>query len=608
MRNHLRSPSNIRALIEFNRGGRSQWLQNLRIAGWLLLVLLSMGECRFCLAQELEVQAETGVKVKMRDEVTLVADIYRPKAQGKYPVILERTPYDRKADLWKVRRMASHGYVVIFQDTRGRYDSEGQFYPFKYESQDGYDTVEWAANLDFSNGKVGMNGGSYVGATQLLAAMAKPPHLVAILPILTASEYYDGWTYENGALMQWFAGTWASFLSLDTIRKLAIGRAQMRAWTEELPVESYPLVKLPAAMDYAPYFRDWVLHEREDEYWRQWKVSDHYSEISVKGLHVGGWHDIFVKGSIRNFMGLRASGPTPEVREGQKMIIGPWAHAPTSPEGKIGDVIFGKEAMQDWGDIALEWADYILKGVQNRFASTAPVRIFVMGENKWRDEQEFPLARARSTKYYLRTPEARAARGNLSLEPPKDEAPREYLYDPAQPVPTLGGRLCCSVEIPAGPFDLRPYESRSDVLVYSTPPLEKDIEATGFITLELYAKSTGLDTDFTAWLADVEPNGYARYLVDGIVRGRYRNSTEKAELLTPGEIYKYTIDLWATSNLFRKGHQIQVYLSSSNFPRFNRNLNTGEMTLGSVRMSKALQTVYSDRKHPSALILPVVPR
>ena len=607
MRNHLRSPSNISALIEFNRGGRSQWLQNLRIAGWLLLVLLSMGECRFCLAEVFEIQVETAVKAKMRDGVTLVADIYRPKTLGKYPVILQRTPYDRKGDAVTARMLASHGYVVILQDTRGRFDSEGQFYPFKYESQDGYDTVEWAAGLDCSNGKVGMYGASYVGATQMLAAMARPPHLAAILPYVTASEYYDGWTYENGALMQWFASSWASFLSLDTIRKLALGHAQMRTWAEELPVENYPLLKLPEAIDYAPYFRDWVLHEREDEYWRQWKVSDHYSEISVMGLHMGGWHDIFVKGSIRNFMGLQSSGPTPEVREGQKMIIGPWAHAATSPEGKVGDVVFGKEAVLDNSKITLDWADYVLKGIQNQFASGAPVRIFVMGENKWRDEQEFPLARARSAKYYLRTPEAKAAGGLLSLEPAKDEPPREYLYDPDQPVPTLGGRLCCGPELPAGPFDLRPYDTRSDVLVYSTPVLEKDVEATGFITLEFYAKSTALDTDFTAWLADVEPNGYARYLADGIVRARYRNSTEKAELLTPGEIYKYTIDLWATSNLFRKGHQIQVYLSSSNFPRFNRNLNTGEMTLGSVRMSKAHQTVYSDSKHPSALILPVVP-
>jgi hypothetical protein len=250
----------------------------------------------------------------------------------------------------------------------------------------------------------------------------------------------------------------------------------------------------------------------------------------------------------------------------------------------------------------LRWFDYALKGIRNEYASGVPVRIFVMGENAWRDEQEFPPARARSTNYYLR-------RGTLSTAPPGEEPPQSYEYDPANPVPTIGGRLCCANhQLPPGPADQRPNESRPDVLVFSTPPLEKDTEVTGFIRLKLYAASSATDTDFTAMLTDVEPSGYSRLLTDGIVRARYRHGTSRAEPIEPGKIYEYDIDLWATSNLFKAGHRIRLAVSSSNFPRFDRNLNTGEPILGATRMVKARQTIYHDAQHPSALVVPVIPR
>ena len=549
--------------------------------------------------QPYRVTIHSGVAVAMRDGVKLTADIYQPEAEGKFPVLLERTPYNRAGGAGSASAMAAHGYVVVIQDTRGRFDSQGEFYPFRYESQDGYDTVEWAAGLPYANGKVGMFGGSYVGATQMLAALSSPPHLVAIQPYVTASEYYDGWTYQNGALMQWFASSWSSGLAVDTLRRKASGLQDPKSWVAQLPVDTYRMLELPPVSALAPYFGDWVAHERDDDYWRPWKISDHYAEMNVKALHAGGWHDIFLKGTIQNYVGMRSASPA---RADQRLLLGPWAHADTSPEGKIGDVTFGKSAVLDSDGTILRWYDYALKGVRNEYATGAPVRLFIMGENAWRDEREFPLARTRNTKYYLRN-------GALSTDAPGAEEPAAYEYDPANPVPTIGGRLCCgNNQLPPGPADQRPNEGRPDVLVFSTPPLTKDVEATGWVKATLYASSSAVDTDFTALLADVEPSSYARFLTDGVARARYRNSTTRPEPIEPGKIYEYAIDLWATSNLFKAGHRIRLYVSSSNFPRFNRNLNTGEPIAGSARLVKASQRIYHDAQHPSTLVLPVIPR
>lgn len=559
------------------------------------------------LSQDQSVIVDTNVEARMRDGVPLMADIYRPAAEGKHPVLLTRTPYNRR-DPVTGTYLASHGYVAILQDTRGRFDSQGEFEPFRNEASDGFDTVEWAAALPYSNGTVGMFGGSYVGATQMLAASAAPPHLTSIYPYVTASEYYEGWTYQGGALAQWFASSWTSGLAVDTLRRK--GASQPRAWSPLLPVDDYPLLRVPPASDLAPYFRDWVQHETDDDYWKPVKVSDHYRRMTVKALHTGGWHDLFLKGSITNFVQLRRRAATPAARSGQRLVVGPWAHARTSPEGKIGDVVFGENAVLDMNRSIVEWADWSLRGVRNRWAEGAPVRIFVMGRNIWRDEQEFPLARANVRRYYLGSANGAnsiGGDGQLLAEPPAASKTEVFEYDPMNPVPTVGGRLCCGNEIPPGPFDQRPIEGRKDVLVFSTPPLERDIEVTGFIRLELYAATSAVDTDFTAIVADVRADGYATFITDGIVRARYRNSTRKAEYVEPGKGVRYDIDLWATSNVFLAGHRIRLYVSSSNFPRFNRNLNTGEPTARATRAVKATQSVYHDKDRPSALVLPVIP-
>ena len=574
-------------------------------------IVVAKGKPTLASQERYEVVVDHGVQIKMRDGVSLVADIYRPRGKSKFPVLVERTPYDRKDEAGMATALASHGYVVVLQDTRGRYESGGEFYPFRDESQDGFDTVEWAAKLSNSDGKVGMFGGSYVGATQMLAAIAVPPHLIAIFPYVTGSDYYDGWTYQNGVLMQWFTSSWTSLLTTDTLRRRAEETLRPKEWVSTLPVENYPLLTVPAPAGLAPYFRDWMQHERSDAYWQRWRISDHYREMKVLGLHAAGWHDLFLKGSIKNYTGLHSEAADPKIRNGQQLLIGPWAHAPTSAEGKVGDVVFGKAAVLDMTGTALKWFDYTLKGLQNEYTRAAPVRLFIMGENIWRDEQEFPLARTRYTKYYLhsgRGANGPASDGELNIQTLSGERPDTFEYDPKNPVPTIGGRLCCGQAIPPGPYDQRPNESRSDVLIFSTPKLESDLEVTGFVTLEVFASTSATDTDFTALIADVDESGYARFLTDGVVRARYREGTERAEEVVPGKVYKYTIDLWATSNVFKKGHRLRLYVSSSNFPRFNRNLNTGESMLGASQMVIAKQTVYHDEKYRSALILPVIPR
>jgi len=579
---------------------------------WSLLIVLTVLVENRAAAQTLyHVTIQQGVTVKMRDGVSLAADVYRPVSDEKFPVLLQRTPYNRANDIGTANALAAHGYIVVMQDTRGRFGSGGEFYPFRNESADGYDTVEWAAKLEQSNGKVGMFGGSYVGATQMLAAMAVPPHLVSIFPYVTASEYYDGWTYQNGAWMQWFSSSWTSGLAVDTMRRQAESTQAPKDWVNLLPVQDYAILNSPQPSALAPYFRDWVTHERDDAYWQQWRVSDNYSRMTVMGLHAGGWHDLFLKGSIKNYLGLRQQASTAEARAGQRLIVGPWAHAPTSPAGKIGDIVFGKQAVLDNLATMVKWFDYSLKGINNEYASGAPVRLFIMGDNVWRDEQEFPLARTRYTKYYLHSTKGAnsiSGDGVLSVAAPATERNDEFDYDPQNPVSTIGGRLCCGQAIPPGPADQRPNEWRRDVLVFSTPALTEDTEVTGFITLDLYAATSAVDTDFTALLVDVDETGYARFLTDGIVRARYRESTKQASPVTPGKIYRYTIDLWATANVFKAGHRIRLYVSSSNFPRFNRNLNTGEDIFGSSRSVSAHQVIYHGRDHASALILPVIPR
>jgi uncharacterized protein len=586
----------------------------------ILMVLAAMLCAPHCVRaqQSYPVITQNGVAMKTRDGVTLYSDIYRPKDDGKFPVILMRTPYDKSVG-WAVGpayQIATHGYVVVVQDVRGRYTSEGDWYPFRHESSDGYDAIEWAAALPSSNGKVGMMGGSYVGATQMLSAIAHPPHLAGICPVVTASNYHDGWTYQGGAFEQWFDQNWTTQLATNTMWRLIAKNTNALLGAPVLPLTHYPAfnyASLPAGADataqLAPYYLDWLAHPDYDAYWKQWSIEEHFSDIQVPALHIGGWYDIFLAGTLRNYMGIKAHGGTEEARKGQRLLVQIGGHAGFGR--RIGDVEFGDEALKFTStEVVLAWYDYLFKGVQNEFA-TVPVRIFVMGENKYHQESDWPPPENKLTRYFLHSGgSANSLRGDggLSLTPPKKETADKFTYDPANPVPSIGGSLCCdAAHYEPGPRDQRPAENRNDVLVYSTKPFAEDMEVTGPVTLELWASSSAVDTDITAKLVDVSPSGFAMDLTDGILRMRYRDSQEKPQLMNPDQVYKISVDLWATSNVFKKGHILRLEVSGSNFPRFDRNLNTGAEQATSREFVSATNTILHDAEHASALLLPVIP-
>ena len=570
------------------------------------------------------------VPILMRDGVTTYADLFRPQIDGPVPALLERTPYDRTAPTNRTGtldaiRAASHGYAVVIQDVRGRFASEGEFYTFFNEINDGYDSVEWVASQPWCSGKVGMFGVSYVGATQWLAAKSGAPSLGGIAPGVTASDYHEGWAWQGGAFelgfnLSWAVGSLASANWANLSRRLHLhdedadrliaAKDDLSQWFQYLPMSEMPQLK----NDLAPYYYDWLAHPEYDDYWKQVSIEESHEQISVPAYNFGGWYDIFLGGTIRNYQRMREMGATDLARSGQRLTIGPWVHG-GSPPSVSGEYNFGTRAAGGAIDLMgeiLSFYDYLLLGEDNGFTGGRPVHIFVMGENAWRYEDEWPLARAEVTSFYLHSGgKANSLNGDGCLSPdqPGDEPPDIYAYNPINPVPTVGGGLCCDPAFMAnGAFDQRWVEARDDVLVYSTPPMSEDMEVTGPVTVTLYASSSVPDTDFTAKLVDVEPSGYARNLTDGIIRARYRTPRQPASLIQPGTIYEYTIDLWSTANLFKKGHQIRVEISSSNFPRFDRNTNTGDPIGSDGYFVPALQTIHHTSQHPSHIKLPIVPR
>jgi hypothetical protein len=594
----------------------------IRILGFAALGMLLLASAARP-AEPYAVIPERDVAVSMRDGVKLRADVYRPDAPGKFPVLLQRTPYDKGRGVEFGLKGAARGYVVIFQDVRGRYASEGEWSPFMNESNDGYDSVEWAAALPYSSGKVGMFGGSYVGATQMLAAIVHPPHLAGICPVITGSNYHDNWTYQGGAFEQWFNESWTSLvLAPDTFNRAVKKHADALSGTQTLPLVDFPLfdfAQLPSQSNstpsLAPYLLEWLDHPSYDDYWKRISIEEHFAGITVPALHIAAWYDIFLGGSLRNYLGIKEHGGSEEARRGQRLLVTVGGHAGPGP--KIGALDFGPASKFDDDETMLVWYDHLFKGAHNEFASGKPVSIFVMGSNQWRQEEDWPLARARNTRYFLHSTgtaighppgeSGRAGEGALSLTAPKAEKPDQYVYDPVDPAPTLGGPLCCSA-LPSGigPQDQRPAERRGDVLVYTSPAFAKDTEVTGPVSLELYVSSSEVDTDFTGMLVDVWPSGFAQNLTSGILRLRYRDSREKPEPAIPGKTYRLTLDLWATSNVFLAGHKLRLEVSSSNFPRFDRNLNTGEEQARATRVVKATNMIYHDSRHPSALIVPIV--
>ncbi|MBA2446955.1 MAG: CocE/NonD family hydrolase [Chloroflexi bacterium] len=551
------------------------------------------------------IRFKSDVRVPMRDGVRLSADIYLPDAAGPFPTVLMRTPYDNNADVMirKGRRLANEGYACVIQDCRGRFDSEGSFYPFVNEGPDGFDTQEWIGQQPWSNGRIGMAGASYLGQVQWTSAPLRSQYLTCLAPRVMAADLFRGLNYPGGALQLNVLMTWGMRTSGRTAQSI-----EYDDWREAF--RTLPLRDADAAAGRdLPFWRDWLEHPTYDEYWAPHDIEARWGEIAAPALNMGGWYDLYSSHTFNAFAGLRQHGRTPEAR-GSRLIVGPWPHA-LSQSTKTGDVDFGARSMVDLEALELRWFDYWLKGIDNGIDAEPPLRLFIMGTNVWRDEHEWPLARTDWQRWHFHSGgRANTLLGDGVLAPaePTEEPSDSFVYHPEHAVPTVGGNNCCSPHIvPWGPYDQRDVEMRSDVLCYTSEPLEQDLEVTGPIQVVLYAATDGPDTDWTAKLVDVRPSGYAQNLCDGIIRARYRESLVEPSPLEPGRIYRYEIDVMVTGNVFRKGHRIRVEISSSNFPRFDRNLNTGHPIGTDRELHAAHQTVWHSRAYPSHIVLPVIP-
>jgi uncharacterized protein len=532
------------------------------------------------------------VPVPMRDGVRLSANVFLPNERARLPALLLRTPYGKGADINANNRVfVEHGYAVVVQDVRGRYESEGAFQPLTQEVRDGDDTLNWIAQQPWSNGNIGMMGGSYVGIAQWKAALSGNRHLKAIFPVVSGYDDYRDRYYSTGGALK--LGNRLGWMA-ENLRAPGY-RQDFNKFVLHLPVRSADVAALGWT---SPMYRDVIDHPTFDSFWRSISVKEQIAKVKVPVFAVGGWYDNFVESDLAAFTALRQQSGV------NRIMIGPWAHNMSTP---FDGVDFGPDAGAGIRQVQLDWFDHWLmeKGLMGKDApllSQPPAKIFVMGTNQWREQQEWPPAAATRKSLFL------AAGGALSDSPARAPAPDQFVYDPYNPVPTRGGAVCCNPKIfPWGPMDQRPVELRRDVLVYSTKPLKRDMEASGPVQAVLWISSSARDTDFTAKLVDVFPGGAARNLTDGILRLRYRDSLEKPELAIPGQVYRITIDAGVTSNVFLKGHRIRVEISSSNFPRFDRNPNTGGTVAQAVKLAKASQTVYHDKAHPSCLVLMVMP-
>ena len=554
-----------------------------------------------------KVKAEYDVKVPMRDGVLLSTDVYRPDTSGRFPVILMRTPYnnfDPSTGYW----FAERGYAVVLQDVRGKCDSDGRFYPLLNEARDGYDTQQWCAGQSWSDGKVGTFGGSYVGATQWLSSVLANDNLVCMFPFVAASDYYRNWVYNGGAFALSFNTMWGA-LSISA----RVGQdmtAEPLDWSELF--RSLPVGEIPALLGRnVPWYADWLAHPTYDDYWKAISVARNYEKIKAPAFNVGGWYDVFIEGTLENFNGLRERGGSEQARRGSRLLVGPWFH-PSAARTQLGQLEFGPAAAVDEQQLQLKWFDYWLKGIDNGLGSESPVRLFFMGENRYRDFDSWPPAGAVEKPLYLHSRKgANSLSGDGSLDwsaPVSDERVDTYIYDPLNPVPTLGGNDCCRETIVTqGPYDQRPVERRDDVLVFTSRALSEALTVAGPVRVKLWAASSAINTDWTAKLVDVYPDGRAINLTSAILRAPLRNGLENWEEITPDKAYEYILELRPTANVFLPGHCLRVEISSSNFPRYDRNLNTpGADISAKTEMVSASQQVYHDRQHPSRIILSVL--
>ncbi len=527
----------------------------------------------------------------MRDGVELSANVFRPASGAAFPVILARTPYKKGADLSPgYLPFVLHGYAVVVQDVRGRYASQGVFEPLRQEDADSEDTLNWIARQSWSNRRIGMLGGSYLGIVQWKAALLDNPYLKAIFPVVSGcDDYFDRFYSTGGALKLGQRLEWLS----ENLRPPGSLKPDFSHFALNLPERTSDRLATGHTVD---FYQQALDHPAYDSFWKNLSTREKIERVHVPVFSVGGWYDNFVESDLEAFRLMRKNGRI------HRLLIGPWPH---NMSYDFPGANFGADAKVAILPLQLEWFDYWVKGAPEangpHSIANPPLRIFVMGANRWRDEEEWPLRRAIPTIYYL------AGHGRLQRSQPGDGQPEQYIYDPTNPAPTDGGAVCCNPKVlPWGPADQRGVESRPDVLVYSSAPLKRPLEVTGPIRVVLYVTTSQPDTDFTAKLVDVFPDGRAVNLTDGILRLRYRESVERPVPARPGQVYAITIDAGATSNEFGKGHRIRLEVSSSNFPRFDRNPNTGRAVADEREMRRATQTVFHQRAWASHVVLPVV--
>lgn len=549
-----------------------------------------------------EVKREFGVRIPMRDGVGLAANVFRPDAEGKFPVILVRTPYDAAQPTYSAAGAywASHGYVYVIEDVRGRGGSEGKFYPLVDDAVDGDDSITWCGTQPWSTGKVGMLGPSYLGWVQGYAAGMHNPHLAALIPTVTPPDPYRNFPVQFG-VMQLATSSWMAFISGKTLQD--INQFDLLKADAHLPLMD---IDHELGRTMQPW-RDWLNHPTNDDYWKKQAYQEKMLDSTTPALNVSGWYDDVFVGTTENYINMTTHAHSAAGRDQQWLLIGPWGHA-TNAGRVLGQIDFGPTAVIDFLGVELRWFDHWLKDIDNGVEKDPHVRIFVMGENAWHTENEWPIARTQYVKYYLHSTGRGAnslfGTGTLSPQTPAAEMQDHYRYDPNDPTPFI---TPADFHQTGGPDDYRSVERRDDVLVYTAAPVEQPTEVCGPLDVKLFAASSARDTDWTVKVLDVHPDGFSQRLNDGIVRGRFRESQEKEDLLVPGKVYEYTISAWSTCVQLQKGHQLRLELSSSAFPKFARNMNKGGNDATETQGIVAEQTIYHDASHPSYLLVPIVP-
>ena len=524
---------------------------------------------------------QKNIEITMRDGTILRHNMTRPDIDGKFPVLLERTPYNKEGGsengVGSPEFFAARGYVVIIQDVRGRFASDGDFYPFKDDgngsNKDGYDTVEWLANQDWSTGKIGTIGGSYSGATQYRNAISNPPNVKAMFVRESSADYSEEWVYRGGAFELGFNFGWAHGVTLSNLNHLVTDEKHEEKekmltevsnniddWHKKTPL--FPTQFFDGLSD---WYNDWLENPPPSDYWNEFDMSDHFGNIDIPIYHLGGWFDVFLNGTLQFYQGVSKNGKSDKTKQNQRLIVGPWVHGPTNIDNRFaGEFDFGPDAALDFNELRLPWFDFWLKGKNNGIDETKKINFFVMGKNEWKQADEWPLKNTTYTKYYFNKKlngEIKSLySGTLSDKKEIENSQLSFTNNLNNPVPSLGGN---TLSIPNGVFEHSSVDKQC--ITFSTNPLENELEVTGPVSAEIYVNSDQENSDWVVRLCDVDQSGYSRLVCDGIFRSH----------ATSGEIQKIKIDMWATSNMFLKGHRLRISVTSSCFPRFDRALNNG---------------------------------